>query len=156
MEILTQSAQDTFKLGQKIGINIAYKVRTVSVVNQARILAFYGELGSGKTTFIQGFCNGLGLPHRIVSPTFIINKRYKLNLPQIKWLHHIDLYRLEKINIEEIGLREIFSDPYSLVLIEWADRINKILPQATVNLKFTIKNDNQRLINIDGLNDIKV
>jgi len=87
-------------------------------------------LGSGKTTFVQGFLRGLGIKKKITSPTFVIAKNYKQ-------AYHIDCYRIKKADeLLKLGLREVLENPQNIVLIEWAEKIKKILPKNFVWLKF--------------------
>ena len=72
MEILTKSAKETNILGQKVGIDL------IEGKIKPHILTLYGELGSGKTTFVQGMAKSLGIQKRILSPTFILSRRYKI------------------------------------------------------------------------------
>lgn len=100
------------------------------------IFALFGPLGSGKTTFIQGFALGLGISQRIISPTFVLMKQYDLPNQPGRKLIHLDLYRLEEIKqVEHLGIKEIFNNPGSFILIEWADRLGKLLPQGAVSIK---------------------
>src|SRR5882762_1980249 len=111
MEFVTNSAGQT----QKIAAKFAKKFQ-----NQGGVIALIGDLGSGKTTFSQGFAKALGVSDKIISPTFVLIRQHKLPKLQ-RMLFHIDLYRLEgKIDPKELGLKELFDDPNSLVLIEWA------------------------------------
>ncbi len=91
------------------------------------ILALSGDLGAGKTTFAQGFAQGLNITDRIISPTFLIIRQYKIP-NQKNWFYHIDLYRLENIDLKNSGLTEILEDKTNVVLIEWADKILEHLP----------------------------
>lgn len=94
------------------------------------IIALSGELGAGKTTFAQGFAEGLGIKDKIISPTFLIIRQYKIP-NQKNFFYHIDLYRLENVNLKESGLEEIFSDQNNVVLVEWADKIARDLPASS-------------------------
>ncbi len=97
-----------------------------------RIVCLYGELGSGKTTFVQGFARGLGFRKtRLLSPTFIIVRRYLVPSSE-NFFYHIDLYRVhEKNQLAALGLDEIFSDTHNYVAIEWPERLNEIKPRAS-------------------------
>ena len=133
MEIITKSAQQTQKLGEKIGRDLKPPV----------IIALYGELGSGKTTFIQGLAKGLGIKKRITSPTFVFVKKYKPNF------YHIDLYRIEETKeVKSLGLEEIFSEPKAVVAIEWAEKIKEILPKNRIDIWFNYLNQKQRKIEV--------
>lgn len=116
---------------------------------QALVFALSGELGSGKTTFVQGFLRGLGIRKRSPSPTFIIFRRFALPRKEIKSfsrgrrhlpfanLYHVDAYRLKNPSeLLTLGFREILADPKNLVLIEWADKIKKILPKNALRIRF--------------------
>lgn len=144
MEIFTQSAKETQEFGQKIANTLIQKRRS----KQTTILALYGELGSGKTTFTQGLAKGLGLPHRLVSPTFIIVREYPLDLKNYQRLYHIDLYRIENPGqIADLGFAEIFSDQHNIVVIEWAERLDKKLPKKRIDIRFK-EHDGGRLVKI--------
>ena len=102
------------------------------------IIALSGDLGAGKTTFAQGFAQGLGITDRSVSPTFLIIRQYPV--PQKKsFFYHIDLYRMDNINLKDSGLEEILSDSSNIVMIEWAEKISEYLPKQVtkLNLKRT-------------------
>lgn len=120
--------------------------------NQATIFALYGELGSGKTIFVRGLAHGLGLPHRILSPTFIVVREYPLQHKTFRMFYHLDLYRMEnEADLETLGLAEIFQNPAHLVAIEWAQRLGKLLPQVRMDIRFEQINADQRRIIIQEL-----
>jgi tRNA threonylcarbamoyladenosine biosynthesis protein TsaE len=102
----------------------------------------YGELGSGKTTFVQGMAQGLGLTHaRLLSPTFIIVRRYEIPEEQ-KFFHHIDLYRMTEVSgLEALGLSELFMDRASYVAIEWPERLGGSLPHERLDIRFRVQED---------------
>ena len=140
-------------MGEQIGIGLIEEIRHRPAKpdsdgqRKGRVLALYGELGSGKTTFVQGLAKGLGLPDRMVSPTFIIIKKYGLkNLPWSSF-YHIDCYRLEPdADLVNLGFSEIFSNPRSVVIIEWAEKVEQLLPKDTTKIYFKIIDENQRQI----------
>ncbi|MDO8573667.1 MAG: tRNA (adenosine(37)-N6)-threonylcarbamoyltransferase complex ATPase subunit type 1 TsaE, partial [Candidatus Daviesbacteria bacterium] len=107
-----------------------------------KIFALTGELGAGKTIFVQGFAKGLGIKEKIISPTFVLIRQHKIPNTQ-KILYHIDLYRVE--NISELGLQEILSDPNNIVLIEWAEKL-KNLPKGTIKISIQKGDGNKREI----------
>lgn len=113
------------------------------------VLGLIGDLGGGKTTFLQGFAKGLELKRRILSPSFVLMRKFKVKSPRFKVFYHLDCYRIEKPKeILILGLKEIISDSRNIVAIEWADRIKRILPKDTIILKFTFINKNKRKIKI--------
>ena len=146
LQYLTQNSQETKKLARILALEVVKTKKNKG----ALILALAGDLGSGKTTFIQGFIRGLGIKKRITSPSFVIIKNYKLRIKNYKRVYHIDCYRLKKPKeLLVLGLKEIFSDPENVILIEWADKIKKILPKEVIYLKFKHnKLPNQRLIKL--------
>ena len=103
----------------------------------ALVLALAGELGAGKTAFAQGFLRGIGVKKKIASPTFVLIKNYKLKIKNYKLAYHIDCYRIHKPEeLLRLGLKEILNNSQNIVLIEWPERIKKILPKNSVCLKF--------------------
>ncbi len=148
MEIFTHSAQETEELGQKIAARILKKGSGA----HSTILALYGELGSGKTTFVRGFGRGLGLPHRFLSPTFIIVREYPLETGFFRRFYHVDLFRTEtEADLTDFGFTEIFADPGHLVVIEWAERLGLLLPNDRIDVNFMHKNNDKRVISIDDI-----
>lgn len=129
-QIITKSAQETSNVGERLAQEL-----------DVSIVYLYGELGSGKTSFAQGFAKGLGLKHRLLSPTFIIVRRYEM--PQADcWFYHVDCYRMNsQKDIEGVGLPEIFTDPSAIVLVEWADRLGKLLPNNRIDIRFSVNDD---------------
>ena len=128
--IITKSAQETAGVGEEI----RNKLKT------PRILCLYGELGSGKTTFVQGFAKGLRISSRLLSPTFIIVRRYKIS-DSFGFLYHLDLYRVEEKDLEELGISDILSDPASIVVIEWAEKLGAWMPKKRLDIKFSVLSD---------------
>ncbi|MCX8015972.1 MAG: tRNA (adenosine(37)-N6)-threonylcarbamoyltransferase complex ATPase subunit type 1 TsaE [Patescibacteria group bacterium] len=112
------------------------------------IFALSGNLGVGKTNFVQGVAKALKIKQPILSPTFVIIKDFKINKRCFfKKLYHIDCYRLEKISeIKNLGINDVFSNPTNLIFIEWPEKIKKIIPRETVWIKFKIINKNIREI----------
>lgn len=128
-EIITKSPQETAKVGERLALS------------GASLVCLYGGLGSGKTTFAQGFAKGLGITHRLLSPTFIIVRRYEIPQRDL-WFYHVDLYRISsEKEIEGVGLAEIFADPSAIILVEWADRLGKLLPKNRLDIRFVVYHD---------------
>ncbi len=116
-----------------------------------RILFLYGELGSGKTTFVQGFAKGLGLVRtRLLSPTFIIVRRYQMPDAD-QFFHHIDLYRMNNgHDLTELGLDEIFGDQENFVAVEWPERLGGTKIGMHSELRFAVLQDGKHEVNIRG------
>lgn len=118
-----------------------------SEINKPTVIALYGNLGSGKTNFIQGLAEGFGIKRRVLSPTFVFMRSYELKGRGTKKFHHVDLYRLDsEKDVEAIGLKEILEDNDSIVAVEWPEKIEKLLPENTVKIKFETLGENKRKI----------
>ncbi|MBU1327443.1 tRNA (adenosine(37)-N6)-threonylcarbamoyltransferase complex ATPase subunit type 1 TsaE [Patescibacteria group bacterium] len=145
-EIITKSPQETQSLGAGIGHRIKLQLERRGE-KCPTIVCLYGELGSGKTTFVQGFAKGIGLLRtRLLSPTFIIVRRYEL-LPKPFCLYHVDLYRIEDSqSIHDLGLLETFVNPSAIVAIEWAEKLGSLLPEKRIDIRFTALSDGSHKI----------
>jgi tRNA threonylcarbamoyladenosine biosynthesis protein TsaE len=118
------------------------------LVQGGDVLAFCGDLGAGKTTFVQGVAAGMGVRARVTSPTFVLINEYEGKGG--RRLVHIDTYRLaEGITLAEaatFGLAELLDgddvDPRTVVAIEWADRVESILPADFLRIELAAANDN--------------
>lgn len=98
------------------------------------ILCLYGNLGSGKTSFVQGLAKGLGIEGRIISPTFIIARQYEMGDLNF---YHIDLYRTQSMHdLLSIGMDEILENKNNIVAIEWSEKLLDLLPKKRIDLKF--------------------
>jgi tRNA threonylcarbamoyladenosine biosynthesis protein TsaE len=138
MEIITRSAQETTQLGGRLA----------KKTNPGAIIALFGDLGAGKTTFIQGLLSGLGYKKRVSSPTFIVMRPYYLegNSP-LETIYHIDLYRLEKVDdLKTVGIEEFLQDPKGASVIEWPEKIESLLPKETIEVKFQKLSENERKV----------
>ena len=142
---ITKSPEQTKKLGEifaKVFQKLMFK-------NQALVLGLEGDLGGGKTTFVQGFARGLKIKEKILSPTFILIKKFDIKYQTFSFKHfyHIDCYRIEDPKeILNLDFKKIINDPKNVVLIEWADKIQKILPKKTFFLKFEFLGRKKRRI----------
>lgn len=135
-EILTRSAKETQKFGAKIAKSLIH----------GGVIALYGNLGTGKTTFVQGMGKELGIKSNIISPTFIIIKNYSLS---DQAFYHIDLYRINnEKDIYSLGLTEILNNPQNIVVIEWPEKIEHLLPIKHTKISFEIKDENSRKLTI--------
>ncbi|MCM8786645.1 MAG: tRNA (adenosine(37)-N6)-threonylcarbamoyltransferase complex ATPase subunit type 1 TsaE [Candidatus Omnitrophica bacterium] len=101
-----------------------------------------GQLGAGKTTFVKGILKGFGIRKTVISPTFILIREYK---KRDIYIYHVDLYRLEKKDIDTIGLEDILYRKDSIVLIEWGDKISNLLSEH-IKVKFNFLDINSRQI----------
>ena len=137
-EYITSSLVQTKKLGRKFAKDILKK----KPEKTAFIIGLEGELGGGKTTFLQGFAKGLGIKEKILSPTFVIIKRFNN-------FYHIDCYRIKKPKeLLDLDFKEIILNPKNIVAIEWADKVKKIMPKNTLWIKFDFIDEKTRRISI--------
>jgi len=101
----------------------------------AMVVALSGELGAGKTTFVQAVARVLGVEETVTSPTFVIEKVYELDNQKWNHLIHIDAYRLESPHeLEVLGWREIVAEPSNLILIEWPEMVAGLIPEDAVRI----------------------
>ena len=147
VEIITSSSKET----KKLGFALAFTLEKEPINSkQALVIALKGDLGSGKTTFIQGLARGLQVKENILSPTFVIQKDFLLKLKNFKNLYHIDAYRLKNPEeLLELGFKDLIGNPENLIVIEWADKIKKILPKNILRIKFENLGENKRRIKIE-------
>lgn len=98
---------------------------------EATVVGLSGDLGAGKTTLVQALAQGLGVQETVVSPTFVIAKFYDTTHDTWKKLIHIDAYRIEDPKeLEVLGWKDMLSDPNTLLIVEWPERIKDILPET--------------------------
>jgi len=139
MEVKTESPRET----QKVGQTLAKELKGGDTV------ALYGDLGAGKTVFAQGLAKGFGIKRRILSPTYVFMRSYPINKKGRELtFYHIDLYRGENLqDFEALGLGDIF-DENSIVVLEWPEKIQEILPESRIDVTFSIISPTKRKISI--------
>ena len=143
MEIHCKSANETKNFASKI----AKKIKVGSVI------ALNGDLGSGKTTFSQGFAKGLGINQHVGSPTFKLVSEYSGYTMK---LYHVDCYRLNSSEeFLNLGGENLLLPHDGITLIEWANLIEELLPLDSIKIKFLRFKDNKtkRLLRISGINE---
>ena len=136
IQIITHSVTQTQRLGSLLGASL----------EQASIIALNGELGSGKTAFVQGLAKGLDVSEKyyITSPTFTLINEY----PGRHRLFHVDLYRIEHISeLEDIGLDEVLHQD-AVIAIEWADKLSGDTLSDHLSLQFKLTGEESRQIDI--------
>ncbi len=132
MEYVSKNLDDTREIAAKVAANIEPNKE------EATVIGLYGDLGSGKTTFMKFFAEHFGVEEDVQSPTFVIMKIYKilsskLQAPSFSKLIHIDAYRLDSgQELLNLGFQEILSDPRNIVCIEWPERVSEVLPKHIV------------------------
>ncbi len=136
MIIKTKSATETIELGKRIG----------KLLQAGDVVALIGKLGSGKTTLTQGLARGLEVKKKnyVTSPSFTLIKEHKGRLP----VYHIDLYRIDNLKeVYDLGYEEYFYGE-GVTIIEWADKIKKLLPKEVLFINLEIIGENRRKIEI--------
>lgn len=133
MRIITNSASETRAVGKRIA----------RLLQGKEILGLFGQLGSGKTTLVKGLALGLGVKAaEVSSPSFILMRKYDGRLP----LYHFDLYRIKnQREICNIGYEEFIFDS-GVAVIEWADRMEGLLPDSYLRIEFSFLKSHARLI----------
>ncbi len=132
-KIITASAEETNKLGKDFAKkNLGGK-----------IICLEGDLGAGKTTFAQGLLAGLGARGPYTSPTFLIMKKYQN-------VYHLDAYRVDAESVLDLGWEEIITDENNIIIVEWPERIRKIIPTKAIWIKFKWIEKNKRSISFNN------
>ncbi|WP_214891606.1 tRNA (adenosine(37)-N6)-threonylcarbamoyltransferase complex ATPase subunit type 1 TsaE [Exiguobacterium sp. s142] len=128
--LITHSAPETQAVAEKLA----------ALVKAGTVITLNGDLGAGKTTFTQGFANGLGVTRNVNSPTFTIMKQYQGRLP----LYHMDVYRLEDTG-DDIGLEEYINGD-GVAIVEWSNLIESSLPTERLAITIERTGDEERSI----------
>jgi len=112
-------------------------VASLSPKKQATVMALYGDLGAGKTAFVKAAAKTLGILETVTSPTFVLEKIYLLEGRPFSQLIHIDAYRLLRPEeLTALGFETMAADPKNLIFIEWAERVETLLPKDAMRLRF--------------------
>ena len=137
LRLTSNSPEDTLSIARALG----------AALGPGDVVALTGELGAGKTLFCKGVGEALGIPpDRILSPTFTIVTEHAGPVP----LTHIDVYRLSGAReADEIGMRELLPG-VGVCLVEWAEKIEELLPTDCIQVKFTISGDDRREIAVEA------
>jgi tRNA threonylcarbamoyladenosine biosynthesis protein TsaE len=102
-------------------------------------VALTGELGAGKTTFVQGVARGLGFEGPVVSPTFTLVREYRARL----LVHHVDIYRLDRVqDVLDLGFEEMV-DEEGILLVEWGDAVEGLLPADHLAIELTVPGEDE-------------
>jgi tRNA threonylcarbamoyladenosine biosynthesis protein TsaE len=111
------------------------------VLRGGEVIELVSDLGGGKTTFVRGLARGAQSQDKVASPTFTISKLYQTDKFQI---HHFDFYRLHEPGVVADELSELVGDPKVVVVIEWADVVQHVLPQKRLTVKFALTPEGSR------------
>jgi tRNA threonylcarbamoyladenosine biosynthesis protein TsaE len=138
IQLRAQTADDTRSVGEAFA----------DLLRPRDAVILTGELGAGKTTLVQGIARGLGVTDRVVSPTFTLVREYHGRLE----VAHVDVYRLERIqDVMDLGLEEL-GDGEAVLLVEWGDAVEEVLPadHVTIELTGAEDDDTRRLVFTPG------
>jgi tRNA threonylcarbamoyladenosine biosynthesis protein TsaE len=134
-----RSVAETQALGQRLGASLG----------RGDVVACVGELGAGKTCFLQGVCRGLGVTGEVTSPTFVLVNVYRGRVP----VHHVDAYRTESLaEVRDLGVEEMLHGD-GVTLVEWADKLAPLLPPRTITVTIDGLGDEPRRIVIERAGD---
>ena len=137
MKIQSRSDTETKAIGHRLGEKL----------NRGDVVCLYGELGAGKTTMTKGIASALGINERdITSASFTIIAEYNVGVPS----YHIDLYRVTRDEVSELGLQE-YLGTNGVAVIEWAERAEGEIPDQSIQVSLHYKEDNKREIEINGI-----
>ena len=136
MEVLSRSAKDTQELAGTVAKRLI----------KGDVLALYGELGGGKTTFVRCLVKALGLDSRVQSPTFVLHRRYR-------FVNHLDLYRIKNLSeARNLGIEDILRDKEYITIVEWPEFIEELFSDLTIRIYFKHVSENERKITIHNFN----
>lgn len=120
----------------------------LEALNGRSIVAFWGEMGAGKTTLIRALCDRLGITDTVTSPTFALVNEYHTETGEP--IYHFDFYRINRIEeVFDFGYEEYFYSG-NLCLIEWPEKIEGLLPEETLSVRIRITSDESRTIEIEN------
>ena len=136
LKIVSHSESETQALGQKLS----------AMLREPNVVVLTGDLGAGKTVFVKGLAEGLGVKNeKVLSPTFSFVHEYHGNSK----LYHFDLYRMSNLSeLREIGWED-YLERDGLVVIEWGEKAESLLPEKYYLVNFEILNENEREINVE-------
>jgi len=138
----TTSSLQTKKLGELLAQEL----------NGAEVICLSGDLGAGKTTFTQGLLKGLKIKGPYTSPTFVVFKNYKgisksqISISKHIEVFHIDAYRITAKDLHELGFNDFASQPNTITIIEWPEKVKKIIPKNAIWIYFEWVDEKQRKI----------
>lgn len=135
MQLHSASSEATEEIGRKIGQKL----------KGGEIIELISDLGGGKTTLVRGIAKGLGSHDKVSSPTFTVSKEYTAGKLRIV---HYDFYRLQDPGIMAHELAESLEDPKAIIIIEWADIVQDILPESRISIQISTMSESERMLDI--------
>ncbi|MBI5051967.1 MAG: tRNA (adenosine(37)-N6)-threonylcarbamoyltransferase complex ATPase subunit type 1 TsaE [Chloroflexi bacterium] len=139
LDVITHSPAQTYQLGQQLG----------AMIREGDLICLCGELGAGKTTLASGIGNGWGAREIVNSPTFVFVNEYSDS--RGRRLYHIDAYRLrDAADSQSIALDDLLNDPHGAVMIEWAERVQDVLPNEYLQIDLVAVDDQTRQVKLEA------
>ncbi|MGH2652918.1 MAG: tRNA (adenosine(37)-N6)-threonylcarbamoyltransferase complex ATPase subunit type 1 TsaE [Actinomycetota bacterium] len=136
ISLVTRSPDETRDVGAEVA----------GLLGAGDVVSLTGDLGAGKTCLVQGAARALGVPEPVSSPTFVLIKEYRGELP----VYHVDVYRLDRIqDVLDLGFEDLL-DPSGVVFVEWGSAIDVLLPDTHLEIGLTILDDETRGVDIIG------
>jgi tRNA threonylcarbamoyladenosine biosynthesis protein TsaE len=138
IDLVTEDASGTTAVGAALA----------PLLRPSDVVSLTGDLGAGKTTFVQGAARALGVQEAVLSPTFTLVRAYRGSVP----IYHLDVYRLDRIqDVIDLGFEEIL-DGGGIVFIEWGDAVGALLPESHLQIELTLLEDdvNRRRLAVAG------
>ena len=144
MDVTTRSLEEFNEAARRFAENLSPRQ------GGATLVTLSGELGAGKTAFAQEIAKNMGVAEAVTSPTFVLEKIYRLENQKFDHLVHIDAYRLKgAYELEVLDWKELLADPGNLIVLEWPERVAEAMPETAIRIRFDIEGD-ERKITIDG------
>jgi tRNA threonylcarbamoyladenosine biosynthesis protein TsaE len=136
IDVLTRAPDETRKVGAELA----------DLLVPGDVVSLTGDLGAGKTAMVQGAARGLGVQGPVVSPSFVLVREYRGDLP----VYHLDVYRLDRMQeVLDLGFED-YLDPSGVLFIEWGDAIEALLPDDHLRVEITAREDDVRRLTFTG------
>jgi tRNA threonylcarbamoyladenosine biosynthesis protein TsaE len=131
LDVISRGPDETRKVGAALA----------ELLVPGDVVSLTGDLGAGKTAFVQGAARALGVQDPVTSPTFVLVRQYRGDVP----VHHVDVYRLDRVQeVLDLGFEDLL-DPSGVVFVEWGDAIDALLPDDHLRVEITTGDDSRRL-----------
>ena len=136
LDVVTETAEDTRKAAAALA----------ELLVPGDVISLTGDLGAGKTTFVQGAARGLGVTDRVASPTFVLVREYRGDVP----VYHVDVYRLDRLQeVIDLGFEDLL-DPSGVVFVEWGDAVASLLPDEHLRVELRTEDGDARRLSFSG------
>lgn len=153
MRYISNSARETNRIAKEFASRLCASFgEPRKITKGAIVIGLCGDLGAGKTTFTKSFAKALGVKEPVKSPTFNLMKVYPLKVPGCSSLIHIDTYRLKNAkDLDALEWKKLIKSNENIILVEWAERVEKAMPKSRFNVKFRHLGENTRGLDILAL-----